>query len=221
MSVFGGLVIRDLVLALRQRSEIVTLLAFFILSAILFPFGVGPDPDILARISAGIIWVTALLAALLSLERLYNPDFEDGSLELLVLLPIPLELITLAKALVHWLTTGLPLLAVTPLLALFLYMPLSSLPMLLLAMALGTGSFSLMGGIGAALTLGARRGGVLIALLLLPLCIPILILGIAAIEAAQAGLSARVPLLMLGAILSVCLAISPFVTAAVLRQALH
>jgi len=221
VSRFVALIRRDLALALRQRNDAATVVAFFVLAAILFPFGVGPEPNVLARISAGVIWVTALLAAMLSLDRLYAADFEDGSLELLVLLPLPVELLVLAKTLAHWLTTGLPLIAAAPLLALFLNMPGDGLVTLLLAMLLGTPSLSLIGGIGAALTLGARRGGVLLSLLVLPLFIPVLILGTAAVDAALTGLPVRSHLLLLGAILAGALALSPFAAAAAVRQAVR
>lgn len=221
MNRFAALIRRDIALALRQRNDAVTVVAFFVLAAILFPFGVGPEPNVLARISAGVIWVTALLAAMLSLDRLYAADFEDGSLELLVLLPLPVELLVLAKTLAHWLTTGLPLIAAAPLLALFLNMPGDGLVTLLLAMLLGTPSLSLIGGVGAALTLGARRGGVLLSLLVLPLFIPVLILGTAAVDAALTGLPVRTHLLLLGAILAGALALSPFAAAAAVRQAVR
>jgi heme exporter protein B len=169
----------------------------------------------------GVIWVTALLAVLLSLERLFLADYEDGSLELLALAPLPLEATVLAKALAHWLTTGLPLVVAGPLLALLYNMDAAGLPMLVLAMALGSPSLSLIGAVGAALTLGARRGGVLIPLLVLPLNIPVLIFGVAAIDAELAGLSARPHLLFLGALFLFSLVTAPLAGAAALRQALE
>lgn len=221
MTRFLALIRRDIALALRQRNDAVTVVAFFVLAAMLFPFGVGPEPNMLARISAGVIWVTALLAAMLSLDRLYAADFEDGSLELLVLLPMPVEMLVLAKTLAHWLTTGLPLIAAAPVLALFLNMPGDGLGTLLLAMVLGTPILSLTGGVGAALILGARRGGVLLSLLVLPLFIPVLILGTAAVDAAQTGLPVRTHLLLLAALLAGALALTPFATAAAVRQAVR
>ncbi len=221
MSGFARVVGRDLRLALRQRADAGMVVLFFVLTAALFPFGVGPEPNLLARIAPGVIWVTALLAVLLSLERLFLADYEDGSLELLALSPLPLELAVLAKVAAHWLTTGLPLLAAAPLLALLYNMDAAGLPMLLLAMALGGPSLSLIGAIGAALTLGARRGGVLIPLLVLPLYVPVLIFGVAALDAAMAGLSARPHLLILGALLLVSLLVAPLAGAAALRQALE
>lgn len=221
MSAFADMVARDLRLALRQRGDAVMVVLFFVLTAMLFPFAIGPEANLLARLAAGVIWVTALLAVLLSLERLFLADFEDGSLELLVLAPTPLSLTVLAKVLAHWLTTGLPLIAAAPLIALLYNMAGDALPVLMLAMLLGTPSLSLTGAIGAALTLGARRGGVLVPLLVLPLYIPVLIFGVAAIDAALAGLSARPHLLFLGAIFLVMLVVAPLAAAAALRQAVE
>ena len=218
---FVQLVGRDLRLALRQRADAGMVVLFFVLTAALFPFGVGPEANLLARIAPGIIWVTALLAVLLSLERLFLADYEDGALELLALSPLPLELTVLAKALAHWLTTGLPLVLAAPLLALLYNMDPAGLPVLILAMALGTPSLSLIGAIGAALTLGARRGGVLIPLLALPLNVPVLIFGVGAIDAALAGFGARPHLLFLGALFLVALVTAPLAGAAALRQALE
>ena len=221
MSAFARLVARDLRLALRQRADAGMVVLFFVLTASLFPFAVGPESNLLARMAPGVIWVTALLAVLLSLERLFLADYEDGALELLALAPLPLEATVLAKALAHWLTTGLPLVVAAPLLALLYNMDAAGLPMLVLAMALGSPSLSLIGAVGAALTLGARRGGVLIPLLVLPLNIPVLIFGVAAIDAELAGLSARPHLLFLGALFLVSLVTAPLAGAAALRQALE
>ena len=221
VTAFFDIVARDLRLALRQRGDAVMVVLFFVLTALLFPFAVGPEPNLLARLAAGIIWVTALLAVLLSLERLFLADYEDGSLELLALSPVPLSLVVLAKVLAHWLTTGLPLIAAAPLIALFYNMDAAALPVLLAAMLLGTPSLSLTGAVGAALTLGARRGGVLVPLLVLPLYIPVLIFGIGAIDADLAGLSARPHLLFLGAITLFMLVITPLAAAVALRQALE
>ncbi len=221
MSAFARLVARDLRLALRQRADAGMVVLFFVLTASMFPFAVGPESNLLARLAPGVIWVTALLAVLLSLERLFLADYEDGSLELLALAPLPLEATVLAKALAHWLTTGLPLVVAGPLLALLYTMDAAGLPMLVLAMALGSPSLSLIGAVGAALTLGARRGGVLIPLLVLPLNIPVLIFGVAAIDAELAGLSARPHLLFLGALFLVSLVTAPLAGAAALRQALE
>ncbi|GAB4392951.1 MAG: heme exporter protein CcmB [Kiloniellaceae bacterium] len=212
---------RDLRLALRQSADAWLAVLFFVLTAALFPFGVGPEPNLLARIAPGIIWVVALLAVLLSLERLFLADYEDGSLEQLLLSPLPLELAVLGKVLAHWLTTGLPLIAAAPLLAILFNMDLAGLGVLLLAMALGTPTLSLVGAVGAALTLGARRGGVLIPLLVLPLYVPALIFGVGATDAALMGVAARPHLLLLGAVLLVMLVVTPLAGAAALRQALE
>ncbi len=221
MSGFGALVARDLRLALRQRADAGLVILFFVLVAAIFPFGIGPEPNLLARIAPGVIWVAALLAVLLSLERLFLADFEDGSLELLALSPLPLELAVLAKVIAHWVTTGLPLIAAVPLIALLYNMDMTGLPTLILAMALGSPALSLIGAIGAALTLGARRGGVLIPLLILPLYVPVLIFGVASTDVALIGFSARQALLFLGAILLVMTLVAPLASAAALRQALE
>ena len=215
------IVARDLRLALRQSADAWLAVLFFILTAALFPFGIGPEPNLLRLIAPGVIWVVALLAVLLSLERLFLADYEDGSLEQLLLSPLPLELAILGKVAAHWLTTGLPLIAAAPLLALLFNMDFAGLGVLLLAMLLGTPVLSLIGAVGAALTLGARRGGVLIPLLVLPLYVPALIFGVGATEAALADLSARANLLFLGALLLVMLLVTPLAAAAALRQALE
>jgi heme exporter protein B len=221
MSAFFTLVGRDLRLAFRQGGDAAMVVAFFVLTVVLFPFGVGPEPELLQRIAAGVVWVTALLAALLSLERLFQADYEDGSLEALALLPLPLEAQVLAKCLAHWLVTGLPLIVVAPLLALLLRLDPAGYPALIAGMVLGTPILSLVGAIGAALSLGARRGGVLISLLVLPLYIPVLIFGVAAIEAEIAGFGARPDLLLLAALLVLAVGLVPFAAAAALRLALE
>ncbi len=220
MTAFRRLILRDLRLAFRQGGDAAMVVGFFVLTVILFPFGVGPEPELLARIAAGIVWVTALLAALLSLERLFQADWEDGSLEALALMPLPLEAQVLAKCLAHWLVTGLPLSLVAPLLALLLHLEPAGYPVLVLSLLLGTPSLSLIGAVGAALSLGARRGGVLLSLLVLPLYIPVLIFGVAAIEARIGGFAARPHLLLLGALLAGALPLAPLAAAAALRQAL-
>jgi heme exporter protein B len=220
-SAFLVLVRRDLRLALRQGGDAAMVIAFFVLAVVLFPFGVGPEPALLSRIGAGILWVTALLAALLSLDRLFQADYEDGSLEGIALAPLPLELAVLAKCLAHWLVAGLPLVVVAPALGLLLALAPEGFPVLVLAMALGTPSLSLIGSIGAALSLGARRGGVLLSLLVLPLYIPILIFGVGAVDASLSGLSPRPHLLLLAAIGALALPLAPIAAAAALRQALE
>ena len=221
MTRFARLVTRDLRLALRQGSDAAIAVMFFVLCVVLFPFGVGPEPNILARIAAGVIWVAALLASLLSLDRLFQADFEDGSLELMALGGLPLELVVLAKTVAHWLVTGLPLLVAAPLLAVLLNMNPQGFGVLELTLLLGTPGLSLIGSIGAALTLGARRGGVLISLLILPLYIPLLIFGAGAIDAALNGLSPRPHLLILAALLAGALPLAPVAGATALRQALE
>jgi heme exporter protein B len=185
----------------------------------LFPLGVGPESGFLERISSGIIWIGALLATLLSLDRLFQSDHEDGSLDLLVLAPWPLELLVLAKCLAHWLVTGLPIILISPLLGLLLHMQPEAYFSLLAAMALGTPVLSLIGAVGAALVLGARRSGVLVSLLVLPLMIPVLIFGVAAVEAAAIGQSSQPHLMLLGALLLAALPLCPWAAAAALRQA--
>jgi heme exporter protein B len=221
MTGFRLLVLRDLRLALRQGGDAAMVVGFFVLTIILFPFGVGPEPALLERIAAGILWVTALLASLLSLERLFQADWEDGSLEALALMPLPLEAQVLAKCLAHWLVSGLPLTLVAPLLALLLHLDPAGYPVLVLSLLLGTPTLSLVGAIGAALSLGARRGGVLLSLLVLPLYIPVLIFGVAAIEASIGGFAVRPHLLLLGAFLTAALPLAPLAAAAALRQALE
>jgi heme exporter protein B len=221
MSAAFALLRRDLLLGWRRRGDMVTVVVFFLLTVALFPLGLGPRLDMLAGAAPGIIWVTALLAATLSLERIFLADYEDGALEVLALSPVPLELAVLAKCAAHWLTTGLPLTLAAPLLGLMLNLPDSAYPPLVLAMLLGTPALSLVGGIGAALTLGARRGGVLLPLLVLPLFIPVLVFGVSAIDATLAGLSPRPHLLILGALLLGAAALAPLAAAAALRQALE
>jgi heme exporter protein B len=176
---------------------------------------------LLARIAAGVIWVAALLAAMLSLERLFQNDFDDGSLELLVLAPVPLEVVVLAKVGAHWLTTGLPLMVTAPLLAVLLNLGADGFLVLIATLALGTPTLSLIGAVGAALVLGSRRGGVLLSLLLLPLYIPVLVFGVGAIDAAVGGFAARAQILILGALFLGALALCPWAAAAALRQALE
>jgi heme exporter protein B len=218
-SVFTNLIRRELRLAIRHGADNWMVVMFFVLVVVLFPLGVGPEPAILTRISAGVIWVAALLSAMLSMDRLFQSDYEDGSLDLLVLTPQPLELLVLAKTIAHWLTTGLPLIIVSPLLALLLNMDASGYGVLLAALALGTPTLSLIGAIGAALILGARRSGVLLSLLILPLFIPTLIFGVSAVDAALTDLPSKPQLLILGGSLLAGFALCPWASAAALRQA--
>jgi len=211
---------RDLRLSLRQGIDVAIVVLFFLVAGILFPFAVGPEPNLLATIAGGVVLVMAALSALLSLDRLYLPDFEDGSLEGLVLSPLPLEIVALVKALSHWLTTGLPLMVAAPLLGLMLNLPASAYLPMLAALALATPILSLLGGLGAALTLGSRRGGVLITLIILPLYVPVLIFAIAVIDAARLGFAGGPAILAILAAMALgTLALSPWATAAALRQA--
>jgi heme exporter protein B len=218
---FVALLRRDLLLVLRQGSDALTTLAFYLLAVMIFPFGVGPEPALLARIAAGLLWTMALFAALLSLDRLFQQEQEDGGLEQLALSPLALEWSFLAKALAHWLATGLPLLVAAPLLAFLLRLEAPAIPVLVLALALGGPALTLVGAVGAALTLGARRGAALLPLIILPLYVPVLIFGVAAVDAAASGLEARPHLLLLGAYLMAALPLAPWAGAAALRLALE
>ena len=218
MGTLLAIIRRDLSLVMRQGSDAFVVLIFFVVTVTLFPLGVGSDPLILQNLASGIVWVSALLSAMLSLDRLFQTDYDDGSLELLVLSPYPLELVVLCKCLVHWLTTGLPIMLISPVLALMLNIKTGAFLYLISSMALGTPIISLLGAVGAALVLGSRRSGVLIALLIIPLTIPILLFGVAAIQAATEGYSASSPLMFLGALLLFSIALCPWVIASSLRQ---
>ncbi len=221
MTRLSEIIRRDLRLALRQGSDSIMVVTFFVLTVVLFPFGLGPETNLLERTSAGILWVTALLASMLSLDRLFLADYEDGSLELLALTPTALELLVIGKVVAHWLTTGLPLIVAAPVLAVLLQMNGDGFATLVLTMLLGTPTLSLIGAIGAALVLGARRGGVLLSLLVLPLYVPVLIFGVGAIDAAVQDLPSKAQLLVLGGMLLAALPLAPWAAAAALRQALE
>jgi heme exporter protein B len=221
VSAFWAIVRRDLKLAFRRGGDAANVVVFFILTVTLFPFGIGPEAAILARVAPGVIWVVALLAAMLSLDRLFRDDHDDGGLEVLVLSPLPLEVVVMAKCLAHWLTTGLLLVIAAPLLAVVMAMDGEGFATLIVAMVLGTPVLSLVGAIGAALTVGLRRGGVLISLLVLPLFIPVLIFGVGAVDAAVYGLTAKPHLLMLGGLLVLSLPLAPWAAAAALRLSLE
>jgi heme exporter protein B len=221
MAAFLGLFWRDLGLALRQSGDTGLVLGFFILVVVLFAFGVGPEAETLRRIGAGIIWVAALLAALLSLDRLFQPDYEDGGLDLLALSGLPLEFGVLAKTAAYWVATGLPLTVVSPLLALFVDLDPSAIPVLMLSLFIGTPALSLIGSVAAALVLGARRQGVLLSLLVLPLYVPPLIFGAGALANGAVATTTRANLLFLGALSLAALALCPWASAAALRQALE
>lgn len=212
---------RDLLLALRRKSEVLTALFFFIIVVSLFPLGIGPEPALLKKIAPGILWVAALLATLLGLPRLFAGDHADGTLEQLALSPSPLALLVSGKILAHWLVCGLPLVVLAPLLGLQFDLDSDSLLTLILALLLGTPILSLVGAIGAALTLGVRGGGVLLALLILPLYIPVLIFGAGAVEAQSSGLASDGHLSLLVALLALAVFFAPWATTAALRIALE
>jgi heme exporter protein B len=220
MAAYLGLCRREILLSWRQGGEIGLALGFFVLAVILFPLGVGPEAEILRRSGAGIIWVAALLAAVLSLDRLFAADHSDGTLDLLVVSAMPLEGVVIAKCFAHWVTSGLPLVVLSPFLAVMLDLDAWAVPILVIGLLLGTPALSLLGAVVAALTLGARRPGVLSSLLVLPLYLPVLIFGSGAVEASIAG-SARPHLLLLGALSLATLPLAPLATAAALRQALE
>jgi heme exporter protein B len=221
MNAFVAVLRRDLLLALRDGAGTWTVLGFFAIAVAVFPLGVGPEPQVLARIAPGVLWAMALLAALLSLETLFEADYRDGSLEPLLSGALAPELLVLAKALAHWLATGLPLAIAAPVLGIFLNLPTEAMPVLLASLLLGTPVLSLLGAVGAALALGARRATVLLAVMVLPLSAPVLIFGAGAVESAQTGLAATPSLLILGSVALVALAVCPVAAAAALRQAVE
>lgn len=216
-SAYRAIVLRDLTLAMRRRSDVFTTLFFFVIVVSLFPLGIGPELKVLRLIAPGVVWVAALLASMLALERLFAADFDDGALEQMLLTPQPLSLLVLGKVTAHWLVTGLPLVLMAPLLGLQYDLSVAALGVLMISLLLGTPALSLIGAIGAALTLGLRGGGVLVSLLVLPLCIPVLIFGAGAVEASISGLGEQGHLYMLGAILVMSALLAPLATAMALR----
>ncbi|TKI03867.1 heme exporter protein CcmB [Martelella alba] len=218
---FWLIVRRDMRLAWRQRIDILHPLWFFLLVMALFALGVGPDPELLRRIAPGIVWVAALLAALLSLESLFGEDFRDGSLEQILLMPLPLPAAVLAKICAHWLAAGVPLIVLSPLAAVLFSLDFATWRAVALTLLLGTPTLSLLGAIGAGLTVGLHKGGALLSLLLLPLFIPVLIFAAAAIDDAAQGLDISGNLAMLGALLVLSLMTAPFAAAAALRVTLQ
>jgi heme exporter protein B len=218
---FLGVVWRDLLLAIRRRSDVVTSLMFFIIVTSLFPLGIGPDPGILQTMAPGVIWVAALLSSMLSLQRLFASDYADGVLDQMVLSPHPLAVMACGKVVAHWIIAGLPIVLLSPLIALQFGLSRSSISVLVVTLFLGTPTLSLVGSIGSALTLGVRGGGPLMALLVLPLFVPILIFGAGAVVANESGLGieANVSLLAAGLLLGATLA--PLATAAALRIAVE
>lgn len=208
---------RDLLLAARRRGDWLTSQFFFVMVVSMFPLGIGADPEMLRRVAGGVLWVAALLASLLSLARLYAEDYRDGSLEQMLLSPQPALLLTLGKAIAHWVIYGIPLLLIAPILGIQFSLPPNAIGVLMLSLAIGTPILSLLGSIGAALTLGLRGGGVLLTLLILPLYVPALIFGAGAVEGMLSGVGAEAQLSLLGAFLFLSLLIAPVVAAAALR----
>jgi heme exporter protein B len=220
MSLFGllGLVVRrDLLLAMRRRADVLTTLIFFVMVVSLFPLGVGPEMDMLRKMASGVVWVAALLSSMLSLPRMFSADHADGTLEQMMLAPQSLSVLVLGKIVAHWMLSGLPLALIAPVLGLQFDMSPEALWILVLALLLGTPVLSMIGAVGAALTLGLRGGGVLVSLLVLPLCIPVLIFGAGAVEAVTSGMSVVSNLSFLGAFMLFALVFTPFVAAQALR----
>lgn len=212
-----ALLIRDLRLAMRAGGGFGLGVAFFLLVAVIVPLGVGPEPAVLARIAPGILWVGALLACLLSLDRIFALDYEDGSLDLLATSPIPLEAVVAVKSLAHWLVTGLPLVLVAPVLGVLLNLPGTGYVWLVVSLALGTPALSVIGAFGAALTVGVKRGGLLMSLLVLPLYMPTLIFGAEVVKRGAQGLAVGTPLALLAGITAGAVALLPFASAAAIR----
>jgi len=216
-----AVVARDLLIALRHRSDVLITFFFFVIVVSLFPLGVGPEPDTLREIAPGVVWVAALLAAMLSLARMFGTDYADGTLEQLVLTPQPLVVLVMAKVAAHWLTTGLPLVLIAPALGLQFDLPADALATLLLSLLIGTPVLSLIGAVGAALTLGVRGGAALTSLLVLPLYVPVLIFGAGAVAATATGTGAAGHLSLLGAMLMIALVFAPWATALALKISLE
>ncbi len=219
--VFVSVVQRDLLLAVRRRADVLTSFFFFIIVVSLFPLGIGPEPNTLREIAPGVVWVAALLASMLALQRLFAGDYADGTLEQLVLSAQPLTVLVLGKIVAHWLVTGIPLVLIAPLLGLQFDLPADALGVMTAGLLLGTPVLSLLGAIGAALTLGVRGAGGLVALLVLPLYIPVLIFGAGAVAAAVSGQSAEGHMSLLAAFLLFSLVAAPWATAAAIRIAVE
>ena len=220
LTLFGLLALvirRDLLLAMRRRADVLTTLIFFVMVVSLFPLGVGPEPEMLRKMASGVVWVAALLASMLSLPRMFSADYLDGTLEQMLLAPQSLAALVLGKIVAHWMLSGLPLVLIAPVLGLQFDMSPKAVWMLMLALLLGTPILSMIGAIGAALTLGLRAGGVLVSLLVLPLCIPVLVFGTGAVEAVSSGMNAVSNLSLLGAFCLFALVFTPFVAAQALR----
>lgn len=220
MNALRWLLWRDMTLAMRRKSEVLTTLFFFVIVVSLFPLGVGPELDTLTEIGPGVLWVAALLASMLSLNRLFADDFADGTLEQMLLSAQPMYLVVLSKVMAHWMISGLPLVLISPVLGMQLGLDGESLMIMMVTLLLGTPVLSLIGAVGAGLTLGVRGGGVLLSLLVLPLYIPVLIFGAGAVEAARAGLGFEAHVSLLGAFLVLAVLLAPWGAAAALRISL-
>jgi heme exporter protein B len=216
-SAWRAMLARDITLAMRRRADVLTSLFFFLIVVSLFPLGVSPEMAVLRGIAPGVIWVAALLASMLSLGRLFSDDYQDGSLEQMLLLPHPLSVLVLSKVAAHWLVSGLPLVLLSPVLGMQLGLDAAGIQLLMTTLLLGTPVLSLIGSVGAALTLGVRGGGVLVSLLVLPLYIPVLIFGTGAVDAGAAGMNFEGHLSLLGAFLVMAALLAPLATAAALR----
>jgi heme exporter protein B len=218
---FRWIVVRDLMLAWRRRADVLSTLFFFVIVVSLFPLGIGPEAALLRSIAPGVVWVAALLASMLSLNRVFANDYQDGTLEQMLLTPQPLYLVVMGKVVSQWLVSELPLVLIAPLIGVQFDLEPNTLLVLFISLLLGTPILSLIGSVGAALTLGLRGGGVLIALLILPLYIPVLIFGAGAVDASIIGVSPLANIYLLGALLAISLVFAPWATAAALRISLE
>ncbi|UPQ87196.1 heme exporter protein CcmB [Vibrio sinaloensis] len=221
LGTMSSIIRRELLIAFRRQADIFNPLWFFIIVITLFPLSIGPEPNLLARIAAGIVWVAALLSALLSLERLFRDDFQDGALEQMMLMPVPLPVVVISKVIAHWLLTGLPLILISPLLSILLSLDFNTWLGVVLTLMVGTPTLSFIGAIGVALTVGLQKGGVLLSLLVLPLYIPILIFATSAIDAASLGMAYNGQLAILGAMLMGAITLTPFAISAALRVSVN
>ncbi|GLT17420.1 heme exporter protein B [Vibrio zhanjiangensis] len=221
ISAMNSIIRRELLIAFRRQADVFNPLWFFVIVITLFPLSVGPEPNLLARIAAGIVWVAALLSALLSLERLFRDDFQDGALEQLMLMPLPLPFVVISKVIAHWILTGLPLILISPLLAILLSLDVNAWLAVVATLLVGTPTLSFIGAIGVALTVGLQKGGVLLSLLVLPLYIPILIFATSAIDAASLGMAYKGQLAILGAMLIGSMTLTPFAISSALRVSIN
>ncbi len=221
LAIFHGIIVRDLRLALRRKSDSLAVLIFFAVVASLFPLGIGPEQNLLMQIAPGMLWIAALLAAMLSLHKIFAEDFIDGSLDQIALTTLPLPLVVLAKTFAHWMSSGLLLALISPILALQFNLPIDTVGVLFLSLLLGTPLLSLIGSIGAGLTLASRGSGTLLALIILPLVSPVLIFGAGAVDSYQSGLGVTAHFSLLGAMLAIAFFLAPFASAASIRIALE